>query len=86
MECDLGNFTKSEAIKAGLRSRGSSLSKVGREMGLKPSTISSVLHGARSKRVEQALAEALDTTVYLLFPERYDQNDKGGANQGAAGQ
>lgn len=62
---------KRELIKAQLRTRGISLSQVGRELGLKPSTISSVLAGARSLKVEQAIATALNTRPELIWPERY---------------
>jgi Ner family transcriptional regulator len=62
---------KRELIKAQLRTRGISLSQVGRELGLKPSTISSVLAGARSLKVEQAIAAALNTRPELIWPERY---------------
>ena len=62
---------KRELIKAQLRTRGISLSQVGRELGLKPSTISSVLAGARSFKVEQAIAAALNTRPELIWPERY---------------
>ena len=62
---------KRELIKAQLRTRGISLSQVGRELGLKPSTISSVLAGARSLKVEQAIAAALNTKPELIWPERY---------------
>lgn len=72
MECEIGNLTRTEAIKARLRSQGTSLSQIARDLGLKPSTISTVVAGsARSQKVEQALAEALDMTASQLFPERY---------------
>lgn len=66
-------LTKREMIKAMLRSRGSSLSKVARELDLKPSTISSVLAGSRSLRVERAIAEVLQTTPEKIWPERYPE-------------
>jgi len=74
MECEIGNLTRTEAVKAGLRSRGTSLSQISRELGLMPSTISTVLAGGRSRKVERALAEALDMTAAQLFPERYGIN------------
>lgn len=80
MECEIGNLTRTEAIKARLRSQGTSLSQIGRDLGLKPSTISTVVAGARSLKVEQALAEALDMTVGQLFPERY--GSEGGSENG----
>jgi Ner family transcriptional regulator len=65
------NVNKRELIKAQLRTRGTSLSQIARELGLKPSTVSSVLVGARSLNVEQAIATALNTKPELIWPERY---------------
>ncbi|WP_371168803.1 helix-turn-helix domain-containing protein [Aliiroseovarius sp. 2305UL8-7] len=65
------HVNKRELIKAQLRTRGISLSQIGRELGLKPSTVSSVLAGARSLKVEQAIASALNTKPELIWPERY---------------
>lgn len=67
------NVSKRELIKAQLRSRGTSLSQIGRDLGLKPSTVSSVLAGARSLNVEHAIASALNTKPETLWPERYPQ-------------
>lgn len=71
MECTSAAINQRESVKAQLRSRGSSLSQIGRDLGLKPSTISSVLSGARSQKVERAIADALKTEPELLWPERY---------------
>jgi len=73
MPNDFDDVTKREMIKALLRSRGSSLSKVARELDLKPSTISSVLVGSRSLRVERAIADVLRTTPEKIWPERYPE-------------
>ena len=67
------HLERREAIKAGLRSRGTSLSQVSRDLGLKPATISSVVAGARSKRVEAAIADALGEKLEALWPERYPE-------------
>ncbi|UWR27367.1 helix-turn-helix domain-containing protein [Sulfitobacter sp. S223] len=64
-------INKREFVKAQLRSSGTSLSQIGRDLGLKPSTISSVLSGARSQKVERAIADALKNEPQLIWPERY---------------
>jgi lambda repressor-like predicted transcriptional regulator len=62
---------KRERIKALLRSRGSSLAKISRDLRLTSSTVSAVVAGnRRSQAVEKAVAAALDTTPEELWPER----------------
>ena len=75
MDSDLGHLSRREAIKARLRSRGTSLAQLGRDINRSASTVSSVLAGARSRVVEEALAAQLETTVEELFPER--KHEKG---------
>lgn len=65
------DVNKRELVKARLRTNGTSMSQIGRELGLKPSTISSVVAGARSQKVERAIADALKTDPEKLWPERY---------------
>ena len=65
------DVNKRELVKARLRTNGTSMSQIGRELGLKPSTISSVVAGARSRKVERAIADALQTRPEEIWPERY---------------
>lgn len=65
------DVNKRELVKARLRTNGTSMSQIGRELGLKPSTISSVVAGARSQKVERAIADALKTDPEKIWPERY---------------
>ncbi len=70
-------ISKKEEIKARLRTKGLSLSVIARRLNLQPSTVSGVLGGhARSVRVEKELAEALDTTVAELFPNRIYKSEE----------
>lgn len=70
-------ISKKEEIKARLRTKGLSLSAIARRLNLQPSTVSGVLSGhARSIRVEKELAEALDTTVAELFPNRIYKSEE----------
>ncbi|GFE49029.1 hypothetical protein So717_07820 [Roseobacter cerasinus] len=59
-------------IKYQLELRGLSLAEIAEQIGVGASAVSSVSLGkSRSKRIEQALAAALDKTPEELFPERY---------------
>jgi Ner family transcriptional regulator len=66
-----------EDVKANLRKRGSSLSQIAKDLGLKRATVSTVIRGGRSKRVEQAIADALGKPVEEVFPDRYFTNRAG---------
>jgi Ner family transcriptional regulator len=57
-----------EDIKAGLRKRGSSLSKIARDLGLNRSTVSCVLYGRHSRRVRIAIAQQLGMKPEQLWP------------------
>jgi Ner family transcriptional regulator len=57
-----------EDIKAGLRKRGSSLSKIARSLGLHRTTISNVLYGRQSRRVRIAIAQQLGMKPEQLWP------------------
>ena len=62
-----------ERIKMRLRLAGSSLSQVARELGVQPTTVTSVCQGhRRSSRIEQLIATKLSTTPAVLWPDRYD--------------
>lgn len=66
-----------EFIKSSLRVAGTSLAELGRELGLKNGTMSSVSRGhGQSKRVQIKIASALNMPVWQLFPERFTEPDK----------
>lgn len=55
-----------------LRLAGSSLAKVARELGVQPTTVTSVCQGyRRSRRIEDLIAAKLSTTPAKLWPDRY---------------
>lgn len=66
------NLERHELVKYRLRQRQTSLAKISRDLGIQPGSVTAVCQGyRRSKRVERALAEALDMTPEDLFPEHY---------------
>ena len=65
-----------ERIKMRLRLAGSSLAQVARELGVQPTTVTSVCQGQRrSRRIEDRIAETLRTTPAKLWPDRYPDRD-----------
>jgi Ner family transcriptional regulator len=61
-----------EWIKMRLRLAGSSLSQVARDLGVRPTTVTSVSQGfRRSRRIEGRIADVLSTAPAQLWPERY---------------
>lgn len=59
-------------IKEDLRLAGSSLAQVARELGVQPTTVTSVSQGyRRSRRIEGLIATKLSTTPAGLWPDRY---------------
>ncbi|MEK0165643.1 helix-turn-helix domain-containing protein [Phaeobacter sp. A36a-5a] len=59
-----------ERLRADLRVRGSSLTKIARELGVTDSAVTLVgKRMCRSAKIEQALADALQTTPEQLFPD-----------------
>ena len=59
-------------IKGALVLRGASLSSIARDLSVAPTTVSIVSRGfRRSRRIEQAIAKALDCDPSDLWPERY---------------
>lgn len=65
-------FEKHQYVKAQLQVRGTSLSALSRDLGVSPTSMTLVGMGVhRSKRIENAIAEALDTTAETLWPERF---------------
>lgn len=65
-----------EWMKAALRERGSSFSKIARELDVSPS---SVTHAAKqthvSRRIEQAIANRLGKQVSDIWPDKRKQHD-----------
>lgn len=63
-----------EGIKAALRLQGSSLADVARRLEVAPATVTSVSQGRmQSRRVQDALAEAVKVPAEQLWPERAPQ-------------
>jgi Ner family transcriptional regulator len=61
-----------EQIKMRLRLAGTSLAQVARDLGVAPTTVTSVSQGARrSRRIEATIAQRLSTTAAKLWPDRY---------------
>ncbi|MFV1598963.1 MULTISPECIES: helix-turn-helix domain-containing protein [unclassified Phaeobacter] len=59
-----------ERRRADLRVRGSSLAKIARELGVTDSAVTLVgKRMCRSAKIEQALADALQTTPEQIFPD-----------------
>ncbi|GGD82015.1 helix-turn-helix domain-containing protein [Croceicoccus mobilis] len=62
-------------IKWLLRTKGTSLSEIAKSLGLSPTGVTQVSKGrARSKRVENAIAEATGLKPSQLWPEKYPQH------------
>ena len=65
-------------IKHALNLKGSSLADIARTLNISQGSVSQVSIGrSRSKRVESALASALETTPEQLFPDRYNKKEDG---------
>ena len=61
-----------EKIKSELRIRGTSLAQIGRSLGVSGTSMSLVGIGKhRSKRIERAIADALDLPPESIWPDRY---------------
>jgi lambda repressor-like predicted transcriptional regulator len=60
-----------EDIKASLRKSGISLTSLAVELGVQQSTISCILMGRRSRRLELAIARKLNRSPDEVFPDRY---------------
>ncbi len=66
-----------EFIKMQLRLRRTTLSQIGRDLGLASGTISTVSKGlGQSRRVQLALAEAIDLPSWKLWPEQFSNSQK----------
>jgi len=61
-----------QRIRAALALKGITLSAIARELDVKPTTITIVSKGyRRSRRIEQAIADALGCTPSQIWPNRY---------------
>lgn len=59
-------------IKSALALKGATLSSIARNLGVAPGTVSIVSRGfRRSRRIEKAIADALDSTPAEIWPSRY---------------
>ncbi|MEP3342955.1 MAG: helix-turn-helix domain-containing protein [Hyphomicrobiales bacterium] len=71
------NLELHENLKARLRILGSGISALAREIGVSPSSVTTVSQGYRtSHRIQEAIARKLGTEPELLFPERYTQKNQ----------
>ena len=67
-----------EFIKSHLRLANTSLAQLGRELGLKNGTMTTISKGqGRSKRVQLHIAAALDIPEWKLWPEYFSENSEG---------
>ena len=61
-----------QRIRAALALKGITLTSIARKLDVKPTTITIVSKGyRRSKRIEQAIADAIGTSPAALWPSRY---------------
>ena len=71
------DLRRHERIKFRLRLTGSSLADVSRRLGVSQSAVSMVSIGhKRSKRIERAIADELNTSPDELWPKRYPVTDE----------
>jgi lambda repressor-like predicted transcriptional regulator len=65
-------YMRPEQIKAELEGRGTNLADIGRRLDISHVSISrNILGQMRSKRIEAAIAAALDKPLHIVFPDRY---------------
>lgn len=65
-----------ELLKFLLRSAGTSMAAIARKLEVSQSSVTVVCQGyRRSHRIQAAIAEQLDTTPQLLFPDRYPEQE-----------
>ena len=70
-------FETHQRLKAELRIRGTSLAQIARDLGVSGTSMSLVGLGKhRSRRIERAIAQALDTDPEQLWPDRYPEKTK----------
>lgn len=64
------------SIKARLKGAGSGINALARELGVTPSTITTVSQGYhRSQRIQEAIAAKIGTTPEALWPDRYEESN-----------
>ncbi len=64
-------------IKSALALRGATLSSIARDLGVAPGTVSIVSRGyRRSRRIEKAIADALECSPADLWPHRYPATER----------
>ncbi len=67
-------LVRHQEIREALKLRGYTMSDIARELGISPASVTTVSQGyRRSARVEERIAQLLDTTAAGLFPERYEK-------------
>jgi len=64
-----------EDIKAALRKQGWTLTACAKELGVEQSTISGILLGRRSKRIELWISRKISRHPWEVFPDRYSEED-----------
>lgn len=68
---DTDSLTRREEIKARLRSKGTSMSGIAKELDLAPSTVQSVVSGRSfSRAVAEAISQKLSLKISDIWPER----------------
>ncbi|WP_303713518.1 helix-turn-helix domain-containing protein [Brevundimonas naejangsanensis] len=63
-------------IRTALKKRGLSMTDIARRLDVTPTTVCMVSRGAgRSRRVEQAIADAIGFGPHEIWPERYAERE-----------
>lgn len=71
------DLQRHQMLKLRLRSMGSSLAQVARNLSVLQSSVTVVSQGyRRSHRIQEAIATELQTTPADIFPERYSGKEK----------
>jgi len=69
-------------LKADLRKQGTSFAQTAQQLDMSATSLTFVSQGVHhTRRVEQAFANALNTTPEALFPERYGAVENEGASE-----
>lgn len=65
-----------EHIKWLLRTRGSSLIEIARDLDVRPTAVTSVSKGrSRSRKIEMAIADATGLSPQQIWPQRYTDQE-----------
>lgn len=62
-----------DRIRGELLVRGSSLAAIARELGLGYRTVHNCVSGMRSRRIEAKIAQVLEVSPEVIWPERYPE-------------